>query len=98
MHVGEIRLHSEVLTKMATGTEGISLERFFDIFGELPGGYEEEFFDANGSDLDEDILTWDESESENEESEDDESDNEDIWSDVLEDFDIEPFDSSNPEI
>ena len=98
MHVGEIRLHSQVLTKMATGTEGISLEGFVDIFGELPGGYEEEFFDANGSDLDEDILTWDESESENEESEDDESNNEDIWSDVLEDFDIESFDSSNPEI
>ena len=95
MHVEEIRLHSEVLTKMATGTEEISLEGFVDIFGELPDGYEEEFFEANDSDLDEDIFTWDKSESENEEYEDDESDDEDIWSDTLEDFNIEPFDSSN---
>ena len=59
MHMGEIQLHSKVLTKMVTGTEEISLEGFVDIFGELPDGYEEEFFDANDSDLDEDILTWD---------------------------------------
>ena len=43
MHVGEIQLHSEVLTQMATGTE-ISLEGFVDIFGELPDGYEEGSF------------------------------------------------------
>lgn len=75
---------------MAVEREEITHEYYLHLFGESDEE-NEEFFDPQGSDIDEGILTSNESESEEEES-DEEDEGEEMWSDALEDFDIEPFD------